>query len=168
MSTITFEVKHLIGFEMSMVEYPTLTSKVKWVRKGISVLERRWPGLLRYLSRQQVLARLSHYPVILRVHGDRSRSSVSRAFALWMRKERVKNLLFMIIEALIIPFTGFLAMLPGPNVFFYVPGLLLYFHYTAWRGLKRAEKAELDVRVEYVDKNRQEASSQWRGAGRQS
>ena len=150
MPPIIFEIKHFMGFRLEMVEYPTLTSQVRWVRKGIAVLERRWPGFLHYLSRQQVLARLSVHPVVLRVHGRRSQESVRRAFDLWLRKERGKNLVFMTLEALIIPFTGFLAMLPGPNVFFYVPGLLFYFHFTAWRGLRRAEKAEMDLKIEYA------------------
>jgi len=168
MIPITFEIKHLMGFQLDMVEYPLLTSHLKWVRKGIDALEQYWPSLLGYLSRQQVLARLSTHPVIIQVYGRRGRKSVRRAFALWMRKERGKNLVFMILEAMIIPFTGFLAILPGPNIFFYVPGLLLYFHYTAWRGLRRAEKAELDLKIEYVGKNRQEVRGQGREAGRQS
>ena len=148
-SPIVFEIKHFIGFHLEMVVYPNLNSSVKWVQKGIDLLERSWPGLLRYLSRQQVLARLSNHSVILNVHSQRTEKSLRRAFALWLRKERVKNLTFMILEGLLIPFTGFLALLPGPNIFFYVPGLLFYFHFIAWRGLRRAVKEDMEISIEY-------------------
>jgi len=151
---IVFEIHGLMGFHLEMVEYPKLASKVKWVQKGISVLDRKWPRLLGYLSRQQVLARLADHAVVLRVHGRRGRKSIQRAFSLWIRKERGKNLVFMILEALVIPFTGFLAVIPGPNIFFYVPGLLFYFHFTAWRGLRKAEDLVNDASIEYVKKAR--------------
>ena len=50
METITFEIHGVMGFHLEMVVYPNLNSSVKWVQKGIDLLERSWPGLLRYLS----------------------------------------------------------------------------------------------------------------------
>ena len=52
-----------------------------------------------------------------------------------------------VLEALVIPLTPFLALLPGPNIFFYVPALLLYFHYRSYKGLKRTDVDKLSLEI---------------------
>jgi hypothetical protein len=44
--------------------------------------------------------------------------------------------LFLIIEALLLPVSGLMAFLPGPNIFFYVLALIMYTQWKALRGIK--------------------------------
>jgi hypothetical protein len=53
----------------------------------------------------------------------------------------------VIIECTVLPVTPFLALLPGPNIFFYVPALLLYYHLKSYLGLKKVDVDKLDIEI---------------------
>ncbi len=152
--TIIIEVASLIRMKMDLVEYPELSSNVRWVQKGIDILKQKTPRVAAYLGKQTVLARLLEFRVVLRTQRKYKRKRVIRAFNLWIKKEKVKCLVLSLLEAMVIPLTPVLALLPGPNVFFYVPALLLYFHYRAYKGLKRADRGVLSIDVEIAGRSR--------------
>jgi len=58
----------------------------------------------------------------------------------------------VVIEGVILPFTPVLALLPGPNIFFYVPALLFYYHLRSFLGLKKLQVDELDIEVKHMEK----------------
>lgn len=145
--TITIEVISLLRMKMDLVEYPELSSTVRWVQKGIDILKQKTPGIVAYLGKQTVLARLPQFHVRLRTHRKYKRKRVIRAFKLWIKKEKAKRLVLSLLEALVIPLTPVLALLPGPNVFFYVPALLLYFHFRSYQGLKKTDVDHLSIEI---------------------
>jgi hypothetical protein len=145
--TITIDVTSLLRMKMDLVEYPELTSTVRWVQKGIDILKQKAPGIVAYLGKQTVLARLPEFHVKLRTHKKYKPKRVKRAFKLWIKKEKAKRLVLSVLEALVIPLTPFLALLPGPNIFFYVPALLLYFHYRSYKGLKLTDVDKLSLEI---------------------
>jgi hypothetical protein len=144
-----------------MVEYPELNSPKKWVQKGIDLLKKHAPKVLHYLSRQRTLSRLKDYKVIINEKTkkrkrrkklklsapERRLRRIKLIFKVWIQKEKLKRLIFVILEGLVIPFTPFLALLPGPNVFFYIPALLLYYHFTSYLGLRRVDVDELEIEI---------------------
>jgi len=146
--TIIIEVSSLLRMKMDLVEYPELTSQVRWVQKGIDILKQKAPRIVAYLGKQTVLARLPEFHVALRTHRKYKRKRVIRAFKLWIKKEKAKRLVLSLLEALVIPLTPFLALLPGPNIFFYVPALLLYFHYRSYKGLKHTDVDRLSLEIQ--------------------
>ncbi|MCK4763508.1 MAG: hypothetical protein KAW12_15015 [Candidatus Aminicenantes bacterium] len=147
MKKITFEIKSILKLKLDMVEFPELNSKRKWVQKGIDVLKQHAPGILAYLSKESIMGRLKEYEIILKTERSTKEERLEFFFNIWLKKEKAKRLLFVFIEVLLIPFTGILALLPGPNFFFYVPALLLYYHFTTYRGLRHIDVDELNIEV---------------------
>ena len=147
MNTITLEIKSLLKFKLDMVEFPELSSPKKWVQKGIDILKNHTPKVLNYLSRQKILAELSRYNIRLKTAKAIDDDDLKRIFRIWIHKEKVKRLIFVVIEGIILPFTPILAILPGPNIFFYIPALLFYYHYRSYRGLRKADVDELNIEV---------------------
>lgn len=149
-----------------MVEYPQLSSPKKWVQKGIDLIKNHAPKVLRYLSRQRTLAQLKDCKIIINVQLKKKKKKRKRKklkftapgrrlrrikliFKVWIQKEKLKRLILVVLESLVIPFTPFLALLPGPNVFFYIPALLLYYHLTSYLGLRKVDVDELDIEIKY-------------------
>jgi len=147
MNEITFEIKSFLRFRLDLTDYPELSSKKKFVQKGINILRQYTPRVLKYLSRQQVLANLKNYQINIKTIEKKDIKKIRHTFRLWIQKEKSKRFFCLIFEALVIPFTGFLAILPGPNFFFYVPALLFYYHLISYLGLKKIEVEELDITI---------------------
>lgn len=150
MKTITFEIKSLLKFQLDMVQFPELSSPKKWVQKGIDILRNNAPKVLKYLSRQKIMAELKDHKIILEAAKPLEAQHVERLFKIWIQKEKMKRLVLVVLEGIILPLTPFLALLPGPNVFFYVPALLFYYHLRSFLGLKRIDVDELDIEVRNV------------------
>jgi hypothetical protein len=153
MKTITFEIKSLLKFQLDLVEYPELSSPKQWIQKGINILKNHAPKVLRYLSRQKILANLKNYKIRLETAKAIDDNHLKTIFKFWIQKEKMKRLVLIIIEGTILPFTGILAVLPGPNVFFYVPALLFYYHINSFLGLKKLDVDELNIEVIHINKN---------------
>ena len=147
MKTITFEMKSLLRISLYLTEYPELTSKRKFVKKGISILRQYTPKILKYLSHQQVLSNLGKFKIRIITEDNKDLRKVKQVFKLWIQKEKSKRIICLIIEAILIPFTAVLAILPGPNFFFYVPMLLFYYHLMSFLGLKKVDVDHLDIEI---------------------
>jgi hypothetical protein len=61
-------------------------------------------------------------------------------FFLFLQKQRTKHILFLIGEAILLPLSGLLALLPGPNIFFGVLALIMYTHWQAFKGINRVAR----------------------------
>jgi len=159
---VTFQVKSWLRFHLEMIEYPELSSPKKWVQKGIDLIKKHVPKVLNYLSRQKALSQLKDYKVIIDVKlkkkkrkrkklkftaPERRLKRIKFIFKMWIQKEKLKRLILSILESLVIPLTPFLALLPGPNVFFYIPALLLYYHFTSYLGLRKVDVDELNLEI---------------------
>ncbi|MCX6584470.1 MAG: hypothetical protein NT166_30230 [Candidatus Aminicenantes bacterium] len=150
MKDVTFEIKSLLKFQLDMVEFPELSSPKHWVQKGINILNNYAPKVLRYLSRQHILAELIEYRIVLKTAWVIDDDHIKNTFSIWIRKEMLKRLVFVVSEGLILPFTPFLALLPGPNIFFYVPALLFYYHLRSYLGLRKIHVHELNIEVVHI------------------
>ncbi len=165
MHTITFEIRSLLGFHFEMATYPELTSNKKWVQKGLALLRTHTPKILQYLSKQRVMAQLYDCKIIIEVLPHKKKSwgkkrQNSKAaqrrirwtknlFKIWIQEQKFKRLFLSLLESLVIPFTPILALLPGPNIFFYIPALLLYYHFTAYLGLRKVDVDDLDLEIRH-------------------
>jgi hypothetical protein len=165
--SVTFEIHHMIAFKMEMVDFPELKSGKKWIQKGLDLLKKHAPRVLKYLSKQEVMAQLKDFDVVIDLISRKKRKLkrkrakkrqralerrqrwIKRSFKVWVQKEKAKRLILVILEGMIIPLTPILALLPGPNVFFYIPALLLYFHLRAYLGLRKVDVDELKIQFKY-------------------
>ncbi|MCP4151574.1 MAG: hypothetical protein GY757_27775 [bacterium] len=153
MKKITIEIKCLLRFSLDLVEFPELTSTKIWVQKGLDLLKKHTPKILSYLSKQKILSELKDYQIILRTSKSKDNERIKHSFQMWLQKEKMKRLVFVVIEAMLIPFTAPLAVLPGPNFFFYIPALLLYYHYGSYKGLKKARIEDMDIEIIHTNKS---------------
>jgi len=130
--------------QIAIANYPELSSANKLVSKGIVLLRQYTPGIMRYLSQQRLLSRLAACHIEVRVK-DMAEADVRALLATWMRRKRTRRLFYVVLELLLMPFTAFVALLPGPNVVFYGLFVMFYFHAKAFLSLSKIKVEELDI-----------------------
>jgi hypothetical protein len=145
---LVFKVVSLVRIRIELLNYPELKSEKPMVQKAIGLMIRYLPRVSDYLARQQALARPEKFRLILEGKSRYRPVTILRIFRYWVRKEKLKRILIMIPEALLLLFTPLLAMIPGPNVFFYIPFLFFIFHWRSLRGLARIRQQDLLIRWE--------------------
>jgi len=67
---------------------------------------------------------------------------IKSKFSLFLHKQRTKHIALLAGESLLLPISGVAALLPGPNMFFYVLALLMIIQWQAVRGINRLKKKE--------------------------
>jgi hypothetical protein len=144
MDRVTIEISPVPGRMLRLLDYPELTSSHKLVNKGIAVLKQYAPGIMRYLSLQRLLGHLPEYLIEVRA-GNMTEADAREYIRAWMRRKRLRRLFYVILEMLILPFTAFVAVLPGPNVVFYGLFVLFYFHFKAFLSLSRINVNQLNI-----------------------
>lgn len=145
--SIVFRIHSLLKLKFDLREYPHITSPKKWVRNTLEMLKNKTPKILNYISKQKVMAHLQEYHIIMNYHKETEREKIILGFKLWIQKEVFKRLILVIIEAILIPFSALLVVVPGPNFFFYVPAILLYFHLKSYRALRKIDVDDLDIEI---------------------
>ena len=76
------------------------------------------------------------------LHDERS---VRTRLFLFLRLHRTRHIALLIAEGLAVPFTGLIALLPGPNIIFYVLAIVMIIQWQALRGIKRIRHREYDL-----------------------
>lgn len=117
-----------------------LPADTSWVKKAWEIAKKKLMLLpQRTLRQEQAFARaLKVLDDSVRVwHGHADDKWINARFHFFLHKKRTERLFIVIGEALLIPVTGLLVLLPGPNVAFYAIALLLITHWLAFRGIRR-------------------------------
>jgi len=91
-----------------------------------------------------LLGHLPAYRIEVRA-GNMAEAEVRALLAAWMRRKRIRRLFYVVLELLLMPFTAFVALLPGPNVVFYGLFVVFYFHAKAFLSLNRIKVEELNI-----------------------
>jgi hypothetical protein len=65
---------------------------------------------------------------------------IKKRFFYFLQKQRTKHIFLLIGETLLLPLSGLMAFLPGPNVFFGVLALIMYTHWQSLRGINKISK----------------------------
>ena len=97
----------------------------------------------RILSEEQAFGRIPPVggdKVDIRFSGCLSPKKIHRRFFFFLQKKRTQHILLLVGEAILLPISGVMALLPGPNVFFGVLALIMYTHWQALRGINRLAK----------------------------
>jgi hypothetical protein len=68
-------------------------------------------------------------------YGERS---VRTRLFIFLEKQRTRHIAALAAEAVLVPITGVMALLPGPNIFFYALAVLMIIQWQALRGITRA------------------------------
>jgi len=98
---------------------------------------------------KRILAQEQAFERVLKSQGESIRifhsgrfeeKRIRRKFFLFLQKQRTKHILFLIGECILLPLSGLLALLPGPNIFFGVLALVTFTHWQALRGISRLSR----------------------------
>jgi hypothetical protein len=90
--------------------------------------------------------RLRKRPIVIRFAEPGNGSKIRDVFAAFLKRQLTGHILVLIGEAIVLPFTGFVAILPGPNVVFYALALLMITQWLALRGIRRT----INARPEFI------------------
>jgi len=74
--------------------------------------------------------------------GRMDEKKVRSKFYFFLQKQRTKHIILLVGESLILPISGIAALLPGPNIFFYVLALLVIIQWQALRGINKLLKKD--------------------------
>jgi hypothetical protein len=99
----------------------------------------------RMLRQEQAFARtlkIEEPGIRILYSGIADEHKIHHRFNFFLQRQRSKRVLYLIGEALLVPLTGLLMPLPGPNVAFYVVALLLITHWLSIRGVRAILKKE--------------------------
>jgi len=124
---------------------PSLPADSSWVKKALEVAKKKLMLLpQRTLRQEQAFARALKIsePDVRVVHGHADDKWINARFHFFLHKKRTQRLFIVLGEALLVPVTGFLVLLPGPNVAFYAVALLLITHWLSFRGIRRLLRKE--------------------------
>ena len=74
--------------------------------------------------------------------GRLDKKRIERKFYFFIQRQRSKHIIVLVGESIILPISGIAAVLPGPNIFFYVLALLVIIQWRALRGINRLTKKD--------------------------
>jgi hypothetical protein len=98
---------------------------------------------------KRILAQEQAFEMVLKFKGEAiqifhagrlDEKKIKRKFFLFLQKQRSKHTLFLLAEGLLLPLSGLLALLPGPNIFFGILALIMITHWQALRGINRLSR----------------------------
>ena len=97
----------------------------------------------RILAQEQAFSRvrkLEEETIQIYYSGRLNEKKIKRKFFLFIQKQRTKHTLFIIGESILLPVSGLMALLPGPNIFFGILALVIITHWQALRGINRLSR----------------------------
>ena len=101
---------------------------------------------LRILRQEQAfenIGRIKANEINIYFSGKDSERKIRMLFFLFLQKQKTKHLFLLIIETILLPVSGLMALIPGPNVFFGMLALIMVTHWQAFRGINQLGKKSL-------------------------
>jgi len=120
--------------EEIQVEFSRLKRIWEAAREKLMLLP---PRILRQEQAFERVLKLETSEVTIKHAQSTPEKKIRRRFFFFLQKQRSKHILLIILETLLLPVSGLMALLPGPNVFFGILALLLLAHWQALRGINR-------------------------------
>ncbi len=74
--------------------------------------------------------------------GRMDEKKMKNKFYFFLQRQRTKHIILLVGESILLPITGIAALLPGPNILFYVLALLVIIQWHALRGINRLLKKD--------------------------
>jgi len=109
-------------------------------RKKLMLLPQK---ILRQEQAFENISRIKTNEISIYFSGKDSERKIRILFFLFLQKQKTKHLFFLIIETILLPLSGLMALIPGPNVFFGILALIMITHWQAFRGINRLGKKTL-------------------------
>jgi hypothetical protein len=145
MDKIEIEIVSAAKLKLELRSFPELTSERKLVGKGLRIIKQYLPSLMRYISKQKVMGHMPTYQIEIKARGKIDIDQVHRLLEYWLRHKKNRRLAYVVIELILMPFSAFIALLPGPNIAFYLLFVLFYFHLRAFLSLRKIDIEKLNI-----------------------
>jgi len=146
MDAIHFRLRSRKPPAFALTAYPGVRVRKRWLQRWLDIIRVRMPRTMDYLERQRIMSHLGRYRLYI-YYSLAEEMDVKSVFLSWLKREKNRRLAWTAGLGLALPFTGILAFLPGPNVFFYLPALLFYLHGRAFVALQRQDWRKLDIHL---------------------
>jgi len=111
----------------------------KWQKMWEEAKERLLLLHPKMISREQAFERalnLNNSAIKIYYSGSQTKKRIRKKFVFFLHKQRSKHFILLILETLLLPISGIMAILPGPNIFFYVLFLVMIIQWRALKGIK--------------------------------
>ncbi|MBN2400119.1 MAG: hypothetical protein JXI33_07240 [Candidatus Aminicenantes bacterium] len=145
MDKIEIDIMSTAKSKLDLHSFPALTSEHKLVNKGLRVVQQYLPDLMNYISKQRVMGRMPSCQITIRARENLNMDQARRLLKHWLRRKKNRRLAYVIMELLLMPISAFIALLPGPNVAFYLLFVLFYFHFKAFLSLRKIDIDKLNI-----------------------
>ncbi len=145
METIEIEIKSLLKVRLELKTYPKLTSDKKLIKKALEIVKNHSPKIYNYVSKEDVISNLENYKLKILHSSKLDEEETKKVLSLWLKKEKIKRLIYSAIELLLFPVSAIFTPIPGPNLFFYSLVILFYFHFKGFLRLKGVSVDDLKV-----------------------
>ena len=99
----------------------------------------------RILAQEQAFSRvrkIEEETIEIYFSGRLDEKKIRRRFFLFIQKHRTKHTLLLIGESILLPVSGFMALLPGPNIFFGFLALIVITHWQALKGINTLSRKD--------------------------
>lgn len=150
MQQIEIEIESAARRKLILRSFPELSSGRKLIGKGLRIVKQYVPGLMNYISKQKVMGHLPSYRIIVSSREKLGIDQVRELLKRWLRHKKNRRLAYVIVEILLMPLSAFIALLPGPNIAFYLLFVLFYFHLKAFLSLRKIDIGKLDLTLETI------------------
>ena len=151
MEKIEIEIVSAAKCKLELRTFPALTSEHKLVAKGLLVVKQYLPRLMHYIAKQKVMGRFPTYQITISTRGKTDGEHARRMLKSWLRRKKNRRLAYVLVELLLMPFSAFIALLPGPNVAFYLLFVLFYFHLKAFLSLRKIDINNLNITFTHTE-----------------
>jgi len=122
------------------VEFSRLKKILAAARQKLMLLP---PKILRQEQAFENINRIKSNEISIYFSGKDSERKIRILFFLFLQKQKTKHLFLLIIETILLPVSGLMALIPGPNIFFGILALIIITHWQAFRGIIRLGKKTL-------------------------
>ena len=119
------------------VEFSRLTKILNIAKEKLLLLP---PRILRQEQAFAEILKLKEEEIQIFIPEYQSEKKLKVRFFFYLQKQKTKHILILVAEAIMMPISGLMALLPGPNVFFGVLALLMITHWRALRGINQLGK----------------------------
>jgi hypothetical protein len=128
------------------ISIPVSRTKRAWelAQKKLTVLPAR---ILRQEQAFIRILKIDDETIFVRHSGLRPEKRIRLRFSLFLVKQRTKHIVILIGETLLLPLSGLVGLLPGPNVAFAALAIMMYTHWRALRGINRLSLKKHDFPV---------------------
>ncbi len=137
------------NFKLKLSGFPELKTEKEFIKKAIEKTKKKFPTIIKKISKEVAISKLKNHKILIIKH--KNVDFKEELLFSWILKEKRKRILYILTELILMPFSGILAILPGPNVFFYSLFLLFYFHLKTYISLSKVNRETLKIEVKNED-----------------